>query len=75
MGEHVVFGGDIPDERIEDVLDKIEKDWVNLSRFSAAVKDILREDVAMMPQEDRQKLVEAYNLYRAVPYDWHYSAE
>lgn len=75
MGEHVVFGGDIPDERIVDILDKMDKDWVNLSRFSNAVKDLLREDVAMMPQEDRQKLVEAYNLYRAAPYDWYYRVE
>lgn len=65
----------IPDKRIVDILDKMDKDWVNLSRFSNAVKDLLREDVAMMPQEDRQKLVEAYNLYRAAPYDWHYRVE
>lgn len=66
---------DISNERITDILDKMDKDWVNLSRFSDAVKDLLREDVAMMSQEDRQKLVEAYNLYRSAPYDWHYSVE
>ena len=47
---------DISNERITDILDKMDKDWVNLSRFSDAVKDLLREDVAMMSQRRQTKV-------------------
>lgn len=75
MGEHVVFGGDIPDERIADILDKTNKDWLNLMKFYDVAECLVQEDISQIPQCHRQKLVEAYNLYRAAPYDWYYGVE
>lgn len=66
----------ISDGRINDILEKYCLDRVNLSTFSSDIRDIgLPEKVADMPQEARQRLVEAYNKYRAAPYDWYYSVE
>lgn len=61
----------ISDERVALILDNTRKDWCNIMKFYDSVEHLLCNSITEMPQEDRQKLVEAYNLYRAAPYDWY----
>lgn len=69
MNEH------ISDERVIDILDKYAKDWENIHKLSSVICCLPMVELEELAQEDRQKLVEAYNLYRAAPYDWYYSVE
>lgn len=64
---------DISDERIALILDNTRKDWCNVMTFYDSVEHLLCpiRGAAGMPQEDRQRLVEAYNKYRAAPYMWY----
>ena len=67
---------DISNERINLILDNTAKDYVNLNTFNKWRDFIVGDkEVEDMSQEDRQRLVEAYNKYRAAPYDWYYSVE
>lgn len=61
----------ISDERVSDILVKRSKDWYNLMTFTDEVISLLPGRVREMSQEDRQRLVEAYNKYRAAPYMWY----
>ena len=65
----------ISDERVIDILDKYARDWENIHKLSSVICFLPMVELVELSQEDRQKLVEAYNLYRAAPYDWHYSVE
>ena len=65
----------ISDERIADILDKYAKDWENIHKLSSVICCLTMVELEELAQEDRQKLVEAYNLYRAAPYNWYYSVE
>ena len=65
----------ISDERIADILDKYARDWENIHKLSSVICCLPMEKLVELSQEDRRRLVEAYNLYRAAPYDWNYSVE
>lgn len=69
MNEH------ISDERVIDILDKYAKDWENIHKLYSVICCLPMVEFEELAQEDRQRLVEAYNLYRAAPYDWYYSVE
>lgn len=67
---------DISNERITLILDNTAKDYVNLNTFNSWRDFIVGDkEVEELSQEDRQRLVKAYNKYRAAPYDWYYSDE
>mgnify|MGYP003440954826 FL=1 len=77
MTKDISLDVSISDERVLDILVKRSKDWYNLMTFTDEVISLLpgKGGVREMSQEDRQRLVEAYNRYRAAPYDWYYSDE
>lgn len=62
---------DISDERVALILDNTRRDWRNVMTFYDSVGHLLCNSITDMPQEDRQRLVEAYNKYRAAPYMWY----
>lgn len=67
---------DISNARITLILDNTAKDYVNLNTFNKWRDYIVGDkEVEELSQEDRQRLVKAYNKYRAAPYMWYEKEE
>lgn len=62
----------ISEERIELILYNTGRDYGNLAAFNSWKDYIIGDkEIEELSQEERQRLVVAYNKYRAAPYGWY----